>query len=98
MNVHGSKMAFTSLIFDFKGVKQDHCKVVTKLDACMFENGIMDSYSSGGNLRLYVILRLNSEFWGYVESENQVNIEVNGEMFDVAYYTASEAPEFMRQN
>lgn len=90
-------MAFTSLIFDFKGVMQDHCKVVTKLDASMFDNGIMESYSCGGNLRLCVVLRLNSEFWGYVDSENQVNIEVNGEMFDVTYYKANEAPEFMQQ-
>jgi hypothetical protein len=86
------------IVLDLKGVKQDHDKVIEALDEPMLDNGVFQSYSCGENLRLCVELRRNSAFWGNVDSDTQITLEINGESFVIQYYKAADAPEFMQQN
>jgi hypothetical protein len=94
-------MSYVSVVLDFKGVKQDHFKVVNTIDERILnagDAGVGSSYSCGDNLRIYAEMRRHSPFWDYVDSANQITTSVNGEVFIINYYKAGEAPEFMRQN
>ena len=92
-------MSYVSVILDFKGVKQDHFKVVNVIEERMLnfgDAGVIQTYSCGDNLRIYSEMRRHSPFWDYVDSATQITTSVNGEVFIVNYYTAN-APEFMQQ-
>ena len=91
-------MSYVSVVLDFKGVKQDHEKVINTLDERMLssgDTGVIQSYSCGENLRICVELRRHSAFWSQVISATQITTTINGEEFTINYYTAGEAPEFM---
>ena len=94
-------MCYVTVVLDFKGVKQDHFKIINTLDERMLssgDTGVYRTYSHGDNLRLCVELSRNSAFWDQVHSETQLTTFVNGDEFIVNYYMAREAPEFMQQN
>ena len=85
-------MAYLDLILDFES--KDCDSIITDLDVFL-GNGILNYRVNKNKVRLYASIHDKSDFWSYIDQDNNVTFDLGATTFRAkAYRKITDAPRF----
>ena len=85
-------MAYLDIILDFESTNCD--SIIPDLDVFL-DNGILNYHVNKNKVRLYASIHDRSDFWSFIDQENNVTFALGKTTFHAkAYRNVSDAPRF----